>query len=1446
MTHSLSSIALAVLSLVAPSTPRSAMVLGVSGGTSTVQTNSTGQQVIFLITGLSSGVTYSVSWSCSGTVNTCASPRGTSFTGTNGSNWPITFNAGVPGTGTITLTVTGGGSSAQGSYTVTVAPSYGVAVTPDGGTAAGRTANTGLYSETFTVKNTGWNQNTYSFTCAGAGGVTCGTVPAPITVSGGGVNSQTVTMPYSVGAPGNGTLTLTATGTSASDAGSYTVPIITTGVSVTPDGGIAQTRFQNATGLSETFYVKNTGTTAPNTYSFTCASSGGVTCGTVPAALQIAAGITVPVAMPYTVGSQAGTGTLTLTATGTGASDAGSFSVPIAVVLSSVSGSFTKDIRYLLVETANQYDAYGQITQLTDARSQVTNYVYGVGTSAFLTQVKQAKDPAGAIDLVTNIGYDGNNYVASIQDPGGSFRYFFYDTFGRLRVVKNTALDTVRAYGYTYSRTSGNGWAFQQSTPNTVVDSTVMSKSPSVRVTGTQYIDGLGRPIQSSVKNGAYYVVTATQYDAMGRVWRSWKPDTTVSAVYDGSFPTNATNWYNAYHATSTAHPYTETLYTTDALSRTKWLRPEYLTAQLTDSITNVFGVVTGSGQAYREVTDASGKKTRDYFDLFGNTVKTILGYGATEATTTQFSYNILGQRTQATDPRGLNTTYTLDTRGLLTTSTSPDAGIVSYQYDKGRNLRFVQDANEAALGRVKFNSYDFANRDTVSGEGSAVFSGLNPDASNTVETTQGNWLVVRHYDNKPTIAGFPWSLFSAQITPSLTMSNLGGRLAAVASKSNGAWQVTLFSYDADGQVTNRYIFTQANGGASVLTAINTTLGYTRDVRGALTQRTETVGSSTFYLYYDYDNRGLLNKTYASTTLGKPASADVTDSLLPTGQPRTYQFLNGPVVPITYTIRGQTERIADPTQVICPTCPFAARYKYLPNGLVDTAEFYNAGSSATTQKRYRYAFGAGAYDALNRMKFADYSPWTGGSWVPTAAYDINSSITPITYNVDGNITAMQRYRQDGSLIDNLTYSYPSNSNRLSSVGDAVGLTTEPWDAEGGSFTYDANGNVKTTPAPYSITAISYDPANLPLSVTSSGTTTTYRYDDAGQRITKQGTGNTEVYLREGATVLGVFTVNGSGSLVSSYFNLLWENRVVGRQPNPSGTRSYYHFDMLGSTRSVTQGSTVVESHDYDPWGLEMPARALGSGTKEAFSSKEQDAETGLDYFGARYYMPALGTWAAVDPMMDSTMEWSSYAYVYDDPMRHSDPDGKQALTSPLPVNPADVNTLHNYGDAISAAIRESAICDQSVRCRAERNGPEAINESWNTFGFVMGVKDVALLGRAGYEVLAASGARRAEGVVTGDVVSAGGRGLANVSTHLAPDASQLVNQGDHLVLGLESHGLERTAQLVGGRTLMSDPNWSQTVIDAVADPSTRFTFSLEGLSGSTPLDKVMQIGRAHV
>jgi RHS repeat-associated protein len=296
------------------------------GGTAaTRQANTGGYSESFTVqnTGSASN-TYS--FSCTGSSNVTCGPNPSSVTLAAGASTTVTapYSVGAPGTGTLSLSAAGTNASDGGSYSVPVV-AYGVAVTPDGATAATRQANTGGYSESFTVQNTGSASNTYSFSCTGSSNVTCGPNPPAVTLAAGA--STTVAAPYSVGAPGTGTLSLSAAGTNASDGGSYSVPVVAYGVAVTPDGATAATRPANTSGYSESFTVQNTGS-ASNTYSFSCTGSSNVTCGSNPPAVTLAAGASTTVTAPYSVGV-AGTGTLSLSAAGTNASDGGSYSVPV-------------------------------------------------------------------------------------------------------------------------------------------------------------------------------------------------------------------------------------------------------------------------------------------------------------------------------------------------------------------------------------------------------------------------------------------------------------------------------------------------------------------------------------------------------------------------------------------------------------------------------------------------------------------------------------------------------------------------------------------------------------------------------------------------------------------------------------------------------------------------------------------------------------------------------------------------------------------------------------------------------------------------------------------------------------------------------------------------------------------------------------------------------------
>jgi len=72
--------------------------------------------------------------------------------------------------------------------------------------------------------------------------------------------------------------------------------------------------------------------------------------------------------------------------------------------------------------------------------------------------------------------------------------------------------------------------------------------------------------------------------------------------------------------------------------------------------------------------------------------------------------------------------------------------------------------------------------------------------------------------------------------------------------------------------------------------------------------------------------------------------------------------------------------------------------------------------------------------------------------------------------------------------------------------------------------------------------------------------------------------------------------------------------------------------------------------------------SLADSTKQKFTQKERDSESGLDYFGARYYASTQGRFTSPDDFLNDThpkdpQSWNLYAYVRNNPLRYIDPNG---------------------------------------------------------------------------------------------------------------------------------------------------------------------------------------------
>ena len=107
---------------------------------------------------------------------------------------------------------------------------------------------------------------------------------------------------------------------------------------------------------------------------------------------------------------------------------------------------------------------------------------------------------------------------------------------------------------------------------------------------------------------------------------------------------------------------------------------------------------------------------------------------------------------------------------------------------------------------------------------------------------------------------------------------------------------------------------------------------------------------------------------------------------------------------------------------------------------------------------------------------------------------------------------------------------------------------------------------------------------------------------------------------------------------------------------------YYHPDHLGSSSYITNLDGEVSQHiEYVPFGeVFIEERNNTWNTPYLFNAKEFDEETGMYYYGARYYEPRLSIWLGTDPKQDKYPNIHSYCFCLNNPIKVIDPNGQDS------------------------------------------------------------------------------------------------------------------------------------------------------------------------------------------
>jgi len=344
------------------------------------------------------------------------------------------------------------------------------------------------------------------------------------------------------------------------------------------------------------------------------------------------------------------------------------------------------------------------------------------------------------------------------------------------------------------------------------------------------------------------------------------------------------------------------------------------------------------------------------------------------------------------------------------------------------------------------------------------------------------------------------------------------------------------------------------------------------------------------------------------------------------------------------------------------------------------------------------------YDALYQLISTSGREHIGQTAQPQEEYDWND-YTRINLPHPNDVQAMRRYTEKyeydkvgnvlkivhqlgdapgGETLWNRRYQYALDNNRLMS-------TSLPGDSEASSYSanyeysarynYDTHGNMTSMlhiPEIHWNFKDQMDKVDL-----NGGGITYYVYNAAGQRIRK-------IHKHNGATVeerlyLGGFELyrkrNGA-ELILEEETLhvmddqqriaLVETKTIkdgSRISSPASVLRYQYNNHLGSASlELDEEGAIISYEEYYPYGNTSYQACSGASEvslkRYRYTGKERDEETGLYYYGARYYVAWLGRWTSSDPLGISD-GINLYSYVHNNPLKNIDKQGTQDETAVL-------------------------------------------------------------------------------------------------------------------------------------------------------------------------------------
>lgn len=826
-----------------------------------------------------------------------------------------------------------------------------------------------------------------------------------------------------------------------------------------------------------------------------------------------------------------------------------------------------------------------------------------------------SKTEAHGTSLATTnrYAYDANGRRIREIDPLGAITTFGYDTRGRQVAVTN-ALGQVTRYEYD---------AMGNRTKEILPDGSFTRYEYNSAGQLTKIIDPLNQVVgqtynangQLATRTDARGFTESFAYDVKGRLLQATHADGTIVRMeYDAAGNLAAQINELGQTVTNTFDHANRKTTSVDALGRTNRViygpgastltlaqiapsgkRTDYLY----DRAQRRVGLVRASGTAEESIhsyvldadgrvqseSDGLGQVTTFTYDELGRVISSANAVGETNT----FLYDAAGHRLATIRPDGGTTTNAYDALGRVVATTDAQAGTIRYEYDsRGRMNRLVDaKGNETtwtydAAGRLSAKTYD---------DGHGVNYAYDPNG-NLISATWARGTVRYYtYDNRNRLTAVQYS----DATPNVTLTyDAAGR---VLSRGSTAASYT-YTYDAAGQSVSEI---------QQIGATARTLGYTYDSDGNLVGLVYPDGSSVAYAYNARNRLGMVTR-----------NGDAVATYAYDPEDRVVSLLRGNGV--------QTTNVYDAVGRMLVTAHLG------PGGVPLEAVQYG-------------------YDTVGRRTYAMFGDDVGDRF----AYDALDQVTGVVYDIvrpDVNLGPGSGHEQTeyDAMGNRDTFMTDANTNLYTANG-----LNQYTAIDGAALTYDLDGNLVFDNQGRTL---SWDGENrlrsvAPISLTNGAVKVEMSYDDQSRRVGKTVSVRTNgvwvqqsdaVFTYQGWNLISEIRSQGSGVSTNVY---IWGRDLSGSLQGVGGVGGllcsystlssslhFFSYDGSGNVILLTDAAGAVEGrYRYQVFGALRSMTGLAAAENPyRFSTKYIDNETGLLYYGFRYYSPEKGRWVNRDPI----------------------------------------------------------------------------------------------------------------------------------------------------------------------------------------------------------------------